>query len=232
MRGEWRCVSPTASVQSQWVMSDVSVSSPAVLYGNVVFDVNGKFASTKAKHELQDLLSCGFMKHDCQSYRKESGYISRAALPVSLFRILITATLVYCTASVACIFVSMFTSNLSFAFYPKTMKVCSSFTVNHPCRKCRKIWHFGVQIGCHPDTFLYSLGRRTSSAAFVHCVPSEPVTPKCVFVLLWTVSCVVICLWMTKSWKCRGKHTHLKRKRQKYWEKCMIWDFRWNCVVS
>lgn len=28
----WRCVIPTESVQSQWIMSDVSASSPAVLY--------------------------------------------------------------------------------------------------------------------------------------------------------------------------------------------------------
>lgn len=32
MRGEWRCVTSTQSVQSQWIMSDVSASSPAVLY--------------------------------------------------------------------------------------------------------------------------------------------------------------------------------------------------------
>lgn len=32
MRGEWRCIASPQNVQSQWIMRDVSASSPAVLY--------------------------------------------------------------------------------------------------------------------------------------------------------------------------------------------------------
>ena len=92
----------------------------SLLWGNVVFDVNGKFASTKAKQGLQDLVSWGFMKQNC--HWKKSGCISLAALLVYLFMMLFAATLVYCVPSLVYIFVSTFSSQFFFTCSFKTMK--------------------------------------------------------------------------------------------------------------
>lgn len=120
------------------------------------------------------------MKHSSQSHWKESGCISRAALPLLLFRMLITVTLVYCTAAVVCTLVSTFSSKFFFAFYPKAMKVCSSFAVNHSCKKCRKTRHCGTWIGCPPDTFLIVWAEEHHLQPLVLCTSWASHTQMCV----------------------------------------------------
>lgn len=131
--GEGRCANPTESMQSQWIMRDVSASSPAVLY-----EVTRPLTSMGSLFPQKLNRDCRIWFHGVlwsttaiDTERKKSGCISLAALLMCLLMILFAAALVYCIASLVYIFVSTFSSQFFFTYSFKAMKwggrqVCSS----------------------------------------------------------------------------------------------------------
>lgn len=132
MGGEWRCVSPVESVQSQWIMSDVAASSPAVFY-EVMWSLTsmGSLLPQKLNRDWRIWFHGVLWSTTVRANQRNQNVISLAGLLVYLFTMIFAATLVNCIASLVYIFVSTLCRQFFFTYSVKAMKwgsrqVCSS----------------------------------------------------------------------------------------------------------
>lgn len=150
MRGIWRCISPTESMQSQWIMSDVSASSPAVFY-----EVTWSLTSMRSLLPQKLNRNCRILFHGVlwsttvrATERNQHVFHWQPSWCIYSWWFLLppwfTVLLLWCIFlyphSPAC-----FSSHEGHEVGKSARLFFSSFTLSHSCRKCRKARVLGIQ---------------------------------------------------------------------------------------